>query len=943
LALAIGLSSGVLDHGPALAQPAQPDRWTACRAELQQRPDSYESAYCFYTAALQHPVWPVALQRYQKLLTEYPDNPWLVLTFGHLQRSGRPGTDNARAERFYLQAADDFRAARQAEGEILARIGLRDLLAPQGRTSEAAAAVTRALEIAASVNEPVLKARVWTLEASHVLDTGGDLGHAYRLLKQAERAVFPDGPYALRRTCLGWLGLVAFRMGRLDEAIRIFRRLDALARANGDLQSEASARYNILNIELASENMLPVDVNRERLLRLAREALDSGTQASFPAATLKAHRVLGELLAGDAASRTDALHHAERCLAMAVTVNRAEDEALCAWLAASLLHEREPAKARSAQSRALAATARANNPATEAVSATRHMQFAWLSRPRSDAIRDSLAALDTIETLRRLQDTVQSAAEAFSLRTPEYYWLSGRLVLGGSSDDVGLAFSITERLRARALLDTRARAPAPADPAHPAVTERRALLRNIAAAQRRLLDPSLAEPDRQTILARLDLLEEREQSAARLAALSTKGTRTAERTFAGLADVQAALREDEALLSFQIGVSTTSDGNFGGGSWLIAVTSGHHATYRIPDRPHFAARIPIFTGLLSRNDGLETHAAVRLYADVFSGALRHLGPSIKRLILVPDGPLHQLPFDVLRPGSRSEPLGVSYELYVTPSATLWLDWRRSSPVPTRRRALALADPELIAATSTTAPGERSGVLDRGLALARLPHARRESRAIERALGAVDTLDGALASEHVVKTRELRDYQILHFAAHAVADDVRPERSALFLAPGSENEDGLLQRREIAELDLDGRIVVLSACRTASGAVVNGEGMLSLARAFLEAGARAVVGTRWPIRDEDAATLFESFYGHLGRGVSLASALASTRREAIASGRTPQVWAALVLLGDGTLHPFADERGDSAFPARTLALALVTCIVAAWCLTSLWRHVTSRRQ
>ena len=128
--------------------------------------------------------------------------------------------------------------------------------------------------------------------------------------------------------------------------------------------------------------------------------------------------------------------------------------------------------------------------------------------------------------------------------------------------------------------------------------------------------------------------------------------------------------------------------------------------------------------------------------------------------------------------------------------------------------------------------ERSATLERGLRLARLPYARLESRAIARYLGGAETLLGSLASEKALKDRDLQNYDILHFAAHAIADEGRPERSAVLLAPGGANEDGLLQAREIEGLDLSGRVVVLSACETASGAILNGEGVLSLARALL---------------------------------------------------------------------------------------------------------------
>ena len=88
---------------------------------------------------------------------------------------------------------------------------------------------------------------------------------------------------------------------------------------------------------------------------------------------------------------------------------------------------------------------------------------------------------------------------------------------------------------------------------------------------------------------------------------------------------------------------------------------------------------------------------------------------------------------------------------------------------------------------------------------------------------------------------------------------------MLLSAGADNEDGLLQAREIEGLDLEGRIVVLSACQTVSGAVLSGEGVLSLARAFFEAGAQAVIGSRWPIRDEDAAWFFDAFYRGSAKG------------------------------------------------------------------------------
>jgi CHAT domain-containing protein len=154
--------------------------------------------------------------------------------------------------------------------------------------------------------------------------------------------------------------------------------------------------------------------------------------------------------------------------------------------------------------------------------------------------------------------------------------------------------------------------------------------------------------------------------------------------------------------------------------------------------------------------------------------------------------------------------------------------------------------------------------------------------------------------------------------HALADEQRPERSAVLLAPGAATEDGLLQAREIQGLDLDGRIVVLSACQTASGAVLSGEGVLSLARAFFEAGAHAVVGTRWPIRDADASELFDTFYERLGSGAALAGALKAAKVASLEAGRPASTWASLVLLGDGSARPFPEGR-PAATEARRASL------------------------
>src|SRR5688572_26175933 len=200
-ALAIGLLSAASPH-LAVADPGPRDPWTSCLEGLARSPNEYESAYCFYTAALERRAWPDGMRMFSALLREHPDNLWLRLAFGHMHRTGRPGADLSIAEQLYRQAADGFRAARHAEGEVLARINLRDILTPRGRLQDATAEVGRPMALGTSVTPGVWRARISTTGRSRGIQTRGDLGRACRRLKQRRPPTNRHGPHPRRRTCL---------------------------------------------------------------------------------------------------------------------------------------------------------------------------------------------------------------------------------------------------------------------------------------------------------------------------------------------------------------------------------------------------------------------------------------------------------------------------------------------------------------------------------------------------------------------------------------------------------------------------------------------------------------------------------------------------------------------------------------------------------------------
>ena len=220
----------------------------------------------------------------------------------------------------------------------------------------------------------------------------------------------------------------------------------------------------------------------------------------------------------------------------------------------------------------------------------------------------------------------------------------------------------------------------------------------------------------------------------------------------------------------------------------------------------------------------------------------------------------------------------------------------------------------------------------------LPLAREEGRALTRHLGrSVVLRQGSEATERLIKTTPLQNYRILHFAAHARADRENPERSAIFLTPDEVEKDGLLQFREIVDLELDGRIVVLSACDTATGEILRGEGVLDLARAFFQAGAHAVVASLWPLRDDDGRDFFEAFYRHLAEGESLAGALQGAQIDRIDAGAPAAAWAGIVVLGDGSMVPFPDAK------ARLPFLAVVLLTVGIFSLAVVVATLAVRRR
>jgi CHAT domain-containing protein/Tfp pilus assembly protein PilF len=284
-----------------------------------------------------------------------------------------------------------------------------------------------------------------------------------------------------------------------------------------------------------------------------------------------------------------------------------------------------------------------------------------------------------------------------------------------------------------------------------------------------------------------------------------------------------------------------------------------------------------------------------------------------RVLIVPDGPLHILPFSALaRPAGNAAPRRWQYfaewkPLHTTLSGTVYAELRRVPVAESHPTTLvAFGDPlypEAAAADGGRANADLRAMRQRGFSLTRLPATRSEVEALAREFGSrARVYLGPDATEEQVKS--VAGTRYLHLATHGVLDARLPLNSALALSLPAERragqDNGLLQAWEIFEqVRLDVDLVTLSACETALGAELAGEGLIGLTRAFHYAGARSVLASLWRVADDSTSELMTEVYAQLRAGVTKDEALRRAQRKAIARPETaaPFHWAAFALSGD----------------------------------------------
>jgi CHAT domain-containing protein len=228
------------------------------------------------------------------------------------------------------------------------------------------------------------------------------------------------------------------------------------------------------------------------------------------------------------------------------------------------------------------------------------------------------------------------------------------------------------------------------------------------------------------------------------------------------------------------------------------------------------------------------------------------------------------------------------------------------------------------------PAERAltGV-SRGSALSRLTYSSAEADAISAAAprGATTIFKGFDASRETAMSSRIGEYQIVHFATHGFLNSEHPEFSGIVLTmvdPKGVRQNGLMPLHDIYSLDLSAELTVLSACQTALGKDISGEGLVGLTHSFMSAGSKSVVASLWKVDDRATAKLMTRFYESLLQqgmptGAALRAAKLKTMNEK--QWRAPYFWAAFVLQGEYT-NRIAVEKGSWRYPGWVLLALLV---------------------
>lgn len=342
--------------------------------------------------------------------------------------------------------------------------------------------------------------------------------------------------------------------------------------------------------------------------------------------------------------------------------------------------------------------------------------------------------------------------------------------------------------------------------------------------------------------------------------------------------------------------------------YVFRISKTQRDFFQVPIPKHYEHLIYNLRSSLTNYDIIEKHpqwayqafviASYRVYQQ-FLAPFLDASHQPQELTIIPDGMLNYIPFEVLISEQPLPPaikkgqykdlpfLLKQYPITYNYSATLWHNNSQPNTGSNNGKCLGFA-PSI----------QFSENLDS------LPWTQKELEAIESIFEG-EYYYGKKANKELF-TQIANKFSMIHLATHGIVNMEQPMRSLLSFAPSSDSnnlEQVALYAYEIHNLSLHADLVVLSACETGFGKAIRGEGVLSLARAFLYAGAPSVVTTLWEVNDFTSAALIETFYSNLALGMSKSKALQQAKLTFLSktdkiSGH-PAYWASFISIGNSS--------------------------------------------
>lgn len=849
-----------------------------------------------------------------------------------LRQLGRP--DEARQR--YQEALTVARQAGDVRNQAATLNNLGFLDCEQGELRRGIESLTESLEKAREGHYQDIQER----DLINLAFAYGQLRDNQKTLQYEQEALElarATGDREYEPAALNNLGETYVLLGDGETAIKHFRQALPLLHSPGRRSEEASTYVNLGDALQRLKRFGEAREAFDRALTLAREAKDAEIQSAAlrhqaflfvklrqPAKALEPAREAVRLAQGFPEGEVNALYALGMAHRELGDLQAAREEL---GKALALAHARQDGSREAEIGLALARAERKSGDLTAALDRTR-------------------SALDIIESIRT--GVLDPRLRTSFLATKQDFYefaIDSLMSAQGPPDEARItaALQISERARARSLLDILSESGADIRKgADPALIDRERRLRdrvNVLDRNRFNLQAEV-KPDRRKldeVERQLEqTLEEYSRVQADLRASSPSYAALTQPQPLSVAEIQGQILDGQALLlEYSLGESR---------SFLWVVTPKAVRSFELPGRERIEKTARHYYELLTARNERPHGESLQAWKQRIDGAdaeAGRVGSDLSRLLLAPaerllaghpllivaDGALQYIPFAALPIPSSGAPLVTRHEVVSLPSASALAVLRREARGRSRApKTLAVfadpvfqeTDPRLTHRSEKTERMSLVSRITRGWSSSderqaggerpsfrRLPSSRKEAETLA-SLVPRDQLFLAMgfdASRAKATSPELAQYRNVHFATHGVLDSRRPELSKLVLSlydQQGRSEDGFLRLNDIYSLHLDADLVVLSACQTALGKEIRGEGLIGLTRGFMDAGAARVLASLWSVEDRATAGLMGGFYSAMLRDkLSPAAALRRAQLKMAASPgrRSPYFWAGFSLQGE----------------------------------------------